>query len=189
LAVPIILSNTACAQTRIPILFQREKITISIAENRIAVHGEYVLSNMLPASRSVGLFYPFPVDSLHPFPLNVSVVSGDTTVPFRKAEDGIYFRVKLLPKSSAIVSISYDQQCLVPKACYILKSTAAWHAPLEEADFEIHVPKGIELKSMSYAADEILKNREAVVYSFTRKKFMPSIDLCFEWDNKKRDTK
>jgi hypothetical protein len=189
LAVVTVLSNVAYTQPRQSILFQKERVIISITTGRVLIQGEYTFANMSSLPRSVRLFYPFPVDSLHPFPPNISVSSGDKRIPFRTAGDGIYFAVKLLAQSSANIDISYEQRCLIPNACYILKSTAYWQTPLEEADFEIRIPTGIELKSMSYAADEVLKNGDTLVCSFTRKNFMPVRDLCLEWDNKKRDTK
>lgn len=189
LAVVIALSNVAYTQTREAILFQKERIIVSVMTDRVLIRGEYTFVNMSSVSRSPRVFYPFPVDSLHPFPPNISVTSGDKRIPFKTAENGIYFTIKLLAESAANLNVSYEQPCLVPNACYILKSTAYWQTPLEEADFEIRIPPGIELKNMSYAADKVVKNQDTLVCAFTRKNFMPVRDLCFEWDKKKRDTK
>jgi len=189
LGVVTVLSNIAYTQTRESILFQRERIIISVMTDKFLVQGEYTFANMSSFSRTQGLFYPFPVDSLHLFPTNISVTSGHKRIPFRRAEKGIYFAIKLLAQSSANVEISYDQPCLIPNACYILKSTAYWQTPLEQADFEIRIPPGIELKSMSYATDKVRESQDTLVCSFTRKNFMPVRDLCLEWNKKKRDTK
>lgn len=189
LAVVTVLSKVAYTQTRESILFQKEKIIVSVMTDKILIRGEYTFVNMSSVSRSLMLFYPFPVDSLHPFPSNISVTSGDKRIPFKTAENGIYFAIKLLAESAASINVSYDQPCLVPNACYILKSTAYWQTPLEEADFEIRIPTGIRLKNVSYAADKVVRNQDTFVCTFTRKNFMPDRDLCFEWDEKRRDTK
>jgi len=189
LAVVTVSSNVAYTQIRESILFQKERIIVSVMTDRVLIRGEYTFVNLSSVSRSIRLFYPFPVDSLHSFPVNISVTSGDKRIPFKTAEKGIYFTIKLLAESTANMNVSYEQPCLVSNACYILKSTAYWQTPLEEADFEIRIPPGIELKNMSYAADKVVKNQDTLVCTFTRKNFMPVKDLCFEWDKKQRDTK
>lgn len=189
LAVAIFSADTAYAQTGDWIVFQRERIRIWISADRVRVKGEYTLANKSSSFHSVRLFYPLPVDSLHPFPRNVSVTSGKTRIPFITAKDGVYFTLEFSGRSSISTSVSYDQQCLVPNACYILKSTASWQTPLERADFRIRVAPTIELKSMSYSADQVRKDRGTLVLSFTRKRFMPVKDLCFEWVKKREGAK
>jgi len=189
LAAVTALPSVAHSQARESVLFQTEKITIAVTTDTISVQGQYTFANTSSFPRFVTLFYPFAVDSLHPFPSHISVTSGTNGIPFKIGPNGIYFAVRLPSDGSARVDVSYDQPCLVPNACYILRTTAYWQAPLDEARFEIRITPGIELKSMSYLADEVLADGDTFVCKLTRKKFMPVTDLCVEWETKKRDTK
>ena len=187
LGAVIALPSDVHSQTHESVLFQTEVITITVTTGTVSVRGQYTFANVSSFPRFVTLFYPFPVDSLHPFPSHIAAVSGTDSVPFKRGRNGIYFAARLPREGSVRVDVSYDQPCLVPNACYILRTTAYWRVPLDEARFEVRVPPGIELRSMSYPADEVLADRDTLVCKFTRKDFMPVTDLCLEWQAKKDD--
>jgi hypothetical protein len=163
--------------------FEREYIRVLVRPTGIRVDGTYYFENKSPVPRVVPLFYPFPVDSLHPWPTHIAVYSqeGDTLKFFRPRMDGILFRVELPAAGVGSARVVYDQPSFDGSACYILTTTRAWQQPLARADFEIRVPAGIELTSITYDVDEIVETPSERTYFFRREKFMPTENLCLEW--------
>jgi hypothetical protein len=163
--------------------FEREFIRVVVKANGIRVEGTYVFANDSPAPLAAPLFYPLPVDSLHPWPTSIGVYSADgEEVEFsRSRPDGVRFRVELPAGGHGSVRVVYEQPSLDGSACYILTTTSAWHRPLERADFEIVVPAGVEIESMAYEADDVVVRENDRVYILTREQFMPAKDLCMRW--------
>jgi hypothetical protein len=175
----------APADTHAPpgIRFVRERIRVGIRPAGIGVEGVYVFRNELPEPATVPLFYPFPVDSIHPWPTWIVVCSqeGDDLSFSRPRFDGILFRVTLPADGIAAVRVAYEQPSLDHSGCYILTTTSEWGRPLETAEFEVAVPVGINLETMAYDADELVRERGVQVYRFTRHRFMPTRNLCVRW--------
>jgi hypothetical protein len=165
------------------IRFVRERIRVGIRPAGIGVEGVYVFRNELPEPVTVPLFYPFPVDSIHPWPTWIVVCSqeGDDLPFSRPRSDGILFRVTLPADGIAAVRVAYEQPSLDHAGCYILTTTSAWERPLEVAEFEVIVPGEINLEAMAYDADELTREQDAEVHRFTRHRFMPTRDLCVRW--------
>jgi hypothetical protein len=163
--------------------FEREYIRVLIQPAGVRVDGTYYFRNESPTAGAVMLFYPFPVDSLHPRPTRIVVYSenGDTLPFSQPSADGILFRVDLPAGGMSSARVVYDQPSLDRAACYILTTTSAWRRPLERAEFEISVPSGLRLESMTYDADEVAEKPTGRVYRFRREKFMPTRDLCVSW--------
>ena len=186
----ILLAIVACgifwtsihAQTDSPsIIFQKEHIKVFVRAKSIRVDGLYTLVNPHPSPSRQALFYPFPVDSLHPREDYVLVRCRGRVIPTRNQKDGVVFGIVVPASGSLDVEVIYEQTCLDGSGCYILTSTAAWEAPLEHASFEIHVPDDIELDWMSYEADAVSREGRSRVYEFARDDFMPDRDLCLRW--------
>jgi hypothetical protein len=163
------------------VLFENEKITVFVYDDRIRVEGVYTFSNDTPTPGPQGLFYPFPIDSLHPTVENVTVRMDSSDITFATATNGIGFSVPLPTSGMATVEVCYEQLCLDSAACYILTSTSTWNAPLREAQFEVHVPPSLELHASSYEFDDTTDKNGTRVYSFTRRNFLPEKDLCIRW--------
>lgn len=163
--------------------FEREFIRVVVGADGIRVEGTYVFKNDSATPRIAPLFYPFPVDSLHPWPTSISVYSPDgEEVEFsRPGNDGILFRVDLPAAGHGSVRVVYEQPSLDGSACYILTTTSAWHHPLERADFEIVVPNDIEIESLAYEAGDVVVRKHDRVYVIAREQFMPTTDLCLRW--------
>ena len=137
--------------------------------------------NAEPAPRRETLFYPIPVDSLHPPQDYVLVRIGDGAVQTKPLGNGVVFAIDVPANGSLDVEVIYEQSCLDGSGCYILTSTAEWKAPLEHASFEIHVPDSIEIDWMAYDARAKNGGRKESVYEFIREDFMPEKDLCLRW--------
>jgi hypothetical protein len=177
----LVLSSSPTAQPEQPVVFASESIAVFVDVRFLRVEGVYVLRNESPDLHTQKLFYPFPVDSLHPRPGYVSVRSADRPVPFRKAQRGVHFSLDIPADSTASVRVVYEQECYDNTGCYILTSTAAWDRPLEAADFEITVADGVELESVTYDVVPAEERPAGRVYRFGRKNFMPEKDLCLRW--------
>ena len=163
------------------ISFRGERIVLTVLGDRIRVCGDYHFRNHASEDASQRLFYPFPVDSLHPVPDTTSIETGGAPVPFRVGARGVAFTAEVPAGSKRTYRICYEQDCAVPEGCYILTTTAAWREPLVEADFEVIVPAGFELTHLSYEAEEGKRGDGATVYRFHRTRFLPDRDLCVKW--------
>jgi hypothetical protein len=164
-----------------PVSFDREVIRVFLSEESIRVEGTYVFTTSAPRGGRQALHYPFPVDSLHPFPDIIAVRSGEDTLRFSRAGDGVRFTISLPPNRETTFDVDYEQRCLQPHGCYILTTTAAWERPLKRADFEVHVPDAIRLVSSTYDMEEMRGGEGGRVYTFSRTEFMPDTDLCLSW--------
>jgi len=168
------------------VTFDRETIRILVAGETVRVTGTYVFTNRSPTARVQDLYYPFPVDSMHPFPHDIAVHAADS-VSFRTVESGILFSIDVPPDGEATVDVIYEQRCLDNTACYILTSTAAWQRPLEAADFEITVPDSLNLAWTAYRVDRVDVVAGARIHRIARTHFMPEKDLCLRWERLSRD--
>jgi hypothetical protein len=162
-------------------VFARESIAVFVDVRFLRVEGVYEFKNESKAPYSQSLFYPFPVDTLHPPPGYVSVRQGDRPIRFRKRRNGVSFPVDLPAGSTATVRVVYEQECYDNTGCYILTSTSAWNRPLEAAEFEITVADGVELEWVAYDVTPAPDRSGARVYRFSRTDFMPEKDLCLRW--------
>jgi hypothetical protein len=161
--------------------FRSEHIQVFVRAKSIRVQGLYTFVNAEPAPRRETLFYPIPVDSLHPPQDYVLVRIGDGAVRTKPLGNGVVFAVDVPANGSLDVEVIYEQTCLDGSGCYILTTTAEWKEPLEHASFEIHVPDSIEIDWMAYDADSERAGRKGRVYAFSREDFMPEKDLCLRW--------
>lgn len=171
--------------TREGIRFQKEHIRVFVRPKSIRVQGLYTFVNPEPSPRRENLFYPIPVDSLHPPQDYVLVRVGERTVQNKPAGNGVVFAIDVPANGSLAVEVIYEQTCLDGSGCYILTTTAEWKEPLEHASFEIHVPDSIEIDWMAYDARAKGGGRKEKVYAFSRDDFMPEKDLCLRWHVRK----
>jgi hypothetical protein len=169
------------------IVFEREHIRIHLGAAEIRIEGTYTFANPSSTSLRQGLYYPFPIDSLHPTVENVTVRSGNDTIPFTHTDKGIGLTVFVPENGSTEIKVSYSQTCLDGTGCYILTSTAAWEAPLRHASFEIHVPDTLQLDWAAYDIDKVTKGRASRIHEFSRVNFMPDRDLCLRWRERPND--
>ncbi len=161
--------------------FDSETIVVKVKPDHIRITGTYTIVNDTPTDRPQRLYYPFPVDSLHPPAYNIEVMLGDSLVEFKASDIGILFSIPLPAEGSATFNVSYAQDCLDHTGCYILMTTSTWNVPLRKALFEIHIPPGIELVASSYEFDSVVEKDDAQIHRMERNDFMPDADLCVEW--------
>jgi len=193
-ACAVVWGGLLCApaygqQSKSAVTFTKEHVKVLVGPERICVEGTYWFSNHGDSPARQKLFYPFPIDSLHPRPEGIVVWLGEDTVPFREVEDGARFMVEVPAQGSASIVVYYEQPCLEGSGCYILKSTVAWDAPLEQASFEIQVPDTLALDWVSYGIDRVRKEGSVEIHEFSKNHFMPDKDLCFRWHVRPRGNK
>lgn len=161
--------------------FSRERIRVAVAPGGIHVDAAYIFTNAASAPRHQALYYPFPVDSLHPYPDDVAVDCDGSEVAFHRQGYGVVFSIEVPARGQAVMHVFYGQESGDSSACYILTTTAAWRSPLEVARFEITVPDSLELADVSYPVDDVVKVDGARVHVIDREDFLPERDLCFRW--------
>jgi len=131
--------------TRIPranarhghVLFERERVEITIKRHELAVTGHYWFKNPdISALARVGIFYPFPVSADINFPQYIDVRG----IAFQKATKGIQFSVDVPKAGIREVVIRYTQHLRAGWARYIVRSALSWHRPIKKAVFLIRYP-------------------------------------------------
>lgn len=169
------------AQTAKHVEFSRELIRVAVETGGITVDASYVFTNDGPAPQRQALFYPFPVDSLHPYPDEVDVTCDGREVGFERQGSGVVISIDVPAHGEAVMGVTYHQPSDDGSGCYILTTTAAWESPLEVARFEITVPDDLELVEVSYLVDEVVASGHAHIHVIDREDFLPDHDLCFSW--------
>jgi hypothetical protein len=179
-AALLLISGTASAGEA-AVHLCREEVSITLEANAVIFESLYCFENQSSSPCSQAFFYEFPLDSLHLFPDTVSVVYGFLDLDFQQATNGISFAIQMPGECCASVRISYRQGCLEPTFCYTPKTIKSWNKPIEEADFEVRVPSGIHLESISYEMHEVSEIEGFKIHRFTCTNCLPSEDLCLRW--------
>jgi hypothetical protein len=161
--------------------FSREHIRIAVDPEGIRVDASYVFTNDSAVTQRQALFYPFPVDSLHPYPGEIAVTSDGREIDFQQQGDGVVITIDVPPKGQSVMAVLYRQSSGDRSGCYILTTTSAWESPLQVARFEIAVPDSLELTHVSYPVDDVIAADGAHVHVIDREEFLPDRDLCFAW--------
>lgn len=161
--------------------FLKEKIRILVSRDEVVVNGTYYFQSNLQTN--VSFFYPFPLDSLHDYPYEISIEElDDGDVPFRGVNEGIVFNLSFDANETKVVLILYAQKIKTNNTRYILKTTKAWKKELKEAEFFINVPKSMENIKISYPPDEIHEKGNETIYIIKKENFMPEKDINISWD-------
>jgi hypothetical protein len=171
------------------VVFSREHIRIAVDPDGIRVDASYVFTNRSAVPQRQALFYPFPIDSLHPYPDAVAVRSDGKEVESRRQGDGVVITIDVPPRGQSVLTVAYQQASRQASrrargdrsGCYILTTTSAWKSPLQVARFEITVPDSLELTDVSYPVDQVTTADGAHVHVIDREEFLPDRDLCFAW--------
>ena len=89
--------------------------------------------------------------------------------------------ISFQPKESKTFYAYYEQELNGRTARYIVKTTRQWKRPLDEATFEIEIPKEFSNYKISYSADSIREESDYRKIYFTRKNFFPKEDIIITW--------
>jgi hypothetical protein len=163
--------------------FFKENITMKIENGYFYVNGTYYLRP--GGDTSIVLAYPFPPDSVYGKVDSVFIMdmeSGQVIEPLDRRENSLVFRAGFGISDEVAILISYRQEIRANKAEYILKSTAAWRKPLEEATYQLIVPDSLRIVSFAYPPDDSIDTGQEKVYFWTKRNFMPLINMIFEFE-------
>ena len=162
--------------------FYKENITMKIDNDFFYVTGDYFLKT--DKDSSIVLVYPFPVDSLYGEVDSVIIFNMNGNKPFEilsKKKNGVVFRADFGKEKELHILIAYRQKLLGNRAEYILESTASWRKPLEQADYQLIVPADLEITRFSIQPDTFMEAGEEMVYYWTKKNYMPRVNMIFEF--------
>jgi len=160
--------------------FYKENITMKLEHDYFYVTGDYFLKTT--GDRSVVLVYPFPVDSLYGEVDTIVVynVTEDQPVEIlERRKSGVVFKANFEETNEIHLLISYRQKLLGKTAEYILKTTASWKKPLEQADYQLIVPVEMEITRFSIPPDNLIESGKERVYYWFKKNYMPSDNMVF----------
>lgn len=158
-----------------PIDFYKEDVTVEILDDRARVTGIYYFENLTQIGKRIKFYYPFPADSNHYFPENISIDRE-----FEKDSAGIYFSLSLRPSGVDSFKITYEQRVRNRFFRYITTTTKVWRRPIKAARFTVIAPETLSI-TMSYTFPE-----PKVVDGYRRYKvqitdFLPEEDLLITW--------
>jgi len=165
--------------------FVSEDLQFTISDSVCRMEGSYHFENQTQQTTRTRLFYPFYLDEDSPFPQSYEVRVGEDKdlIPVFTHPAGISFVLELAPGSQQQVWVSYAQTAHNRQFTYILRSTQAWKRPLEQAIYEIRIPRELSLISCSSEIDTTIQQADFLMHRIVRENFLPSRDLQIKWGN------
>lgn len=166
------------------ICFDRELIEIKVTPGNCKLTGIYfMISDPGNQQSQILLKYPFPVSDSQPFPTNITVtnMASDTPIQYRENPEDIFFAIPIAPGKTSCFQVNCLQPVQENRFEYILTTTLAWHRPLTKADFQITIPKELELVSISLEYDSVKTIESQKIYYITKRNFMPRKNLILKW--------
>jgi hypothetical protein len=167
------------------ISFFKENITMKIEKDYFYVSGSYYLKTA--GDQSIILVYPLPADSLYGDVDSIKIFNLTTNEPVKileRKKDVTVFKLEFAEYKEVELLISYRQQLFGNRAEYILESTASWRKPLEQADYQLIVPKDLEINNFSIPPDESIDIGEEKIYYWSKKNYMPERNMVFEFEER-----
>jgi len=158
--------------------FYREDIVFSLNDSSMATDAVYRFCNVGEKDIITKLFYPFPGNTMELIDSIVVVnEKSKEEISYRNARKGILFEISVPGYGQAAYRVFFRQKLEEKKFTYILTSTESWSRPLEFANFELQVPDGITLDSLSYSPDSVDYCEQIRHYYWKKKDFMPVMDF------------
>lgn len=166
------------------VAFQREAITATItACDTLEIQGIYFFVNSDTSIMSIGIDYPFPVDSTSEYPHYIAVVrlASNQPIEYIKRQMGISWSQSIPARTTDSIKVIYRQKIKQANGCYILSTTQNWKRPLEQAAFTVITPSNITLSYWSFQSDSVSINNGRIYYYSQKKNFFPERDMLLEW--------
>jgi len=158
---------------------------MKIERDYFYVNGTYYLKTS--GDTSIMLVYPFPVDPLFGSVDSVRIfnlTSNKLVKPLVIGESSCMFNLDFETNNEIIILVAYRQKLLGYRAEYILKSTASWRKPLEEATYQLIIPSGMEIIDFSIPPGEYINTDLETIYYWTKENYMPAKNMVFEFEEK-----
>ena len=167
-----------------PVTFNRERIEVSVINNLSWVKGTYHFVNHGPLDIRHSIYYPFSSANHQSKPLSISVndLNNQTAIPFTELSGSALFSLLIPGNDEKIFQVVYCQAVPDSTFEYILTTTAAWHKPLEHAEYVVTLHNGYRLKSITLPYDYQSVRGDSISYFITRENFMPDTNLEIKWE-------
>jgi hypothetical protein len=164
--------------------FVSEEIELLVGDSTCTVNGLYWFKNKTGQAANVVLFYPFVVSKQLPYPDSILVadVGSEQQVKFTKKKDGIYFHVMVQAFNTALYHVSYIQRTFACVMHYLLRTTARWKKPLEQAVYRVRIPRHSVLTSSTIRFPQKYLKNDLQVFETCEEHFMPSTDFIIRWE-------
>lgn len=163
--------------------FYRENITMRIEREKFYVTGLYYLRCERPEKKL--LVYPFPAGQRYGPPDSVLIIdltTGKEVLPLKADSTKLLFDVDFSTDPGKLVQISYQQELLGNHAEYILRSTRAWHQPLEEAHYQLITPQFLQITRFSIPPQDTLLAGKETIYTWELMNYMPETNMIIEFE-------
>ena len=160
-----------------PVHFAREEIAMDVKPGTLEVRGMYHFQSSAKEPLVASVFYPFPLDSTHPYPDSIEI----TEHGFQRQDSGVAFRIRFRPEAEDSFFAYYRQPLRTNSATYIVTTTRKWKRPIDLARFLITVPASFKDVRLTFKTDSVAKSDSTVSYFFTRKRFYPDRDVTVTW--------
>jgi len=146
------------------------------------VTGNYYFKSEKDQSNT--LVFPFPADSLMGEVDSIylyNLTTNETIELLRKEKNRIVFKTYFGDHTELEILISYRQKLLGNHAEYILESTINWGKPLDQADYQLIIPRSWRLGNCSIPPDDSMMTDTEVIYYWSKTDFLPMANLDFEF--------
>ena len=150
---------------------------MDVRPGALEVRGMYHFKSLASEPLAAAIFYPFPLDSLHPYPDSVDIRG----FAFQRQDSGVSFLMQFRPGVEDSFFAYYRQPLKTNSATYIVTTTRKWKRPIDLARFRITVPAGFKDVKLTFKTDSVASSDSAVTYFFTCKKFYPDRDVTVTW--------
>ena len=179
LAFVLLLLTAGCPKPApvTPVHFAREEVALDVRPGTLEVSATYHFTCESKQPLGAVMSYPFPLDSLNPYPDSV-VIAG---YPFERTDSAVRFTMHFKPGREDSFRAWYRQPLKGRSARYIGTSTRKWQRAIDTARFRVTVPASFGDVRLSFTADSVARSESATSYFFTRKAFFPDKDVIVEW--------
>lgn len=173
----LLLTILFCRPSSLVVRFCREEVAITIHSGFVEVQGKYHIKSRAKNRILVQFFYPFPIDSTHPFP-DAIVIPGHE---FTLTDSGVLFPMRFDPGKEDSFSVYYRQPIKENSCRYIVTTTRRWKRPIERAYFTITVPAEFKDVNLSFTPDSIQQSDTVTTCFVTFWRFYPAKDILITW--------
>lgn len=176
----LVLLLAACrrAEPAGPVHFAREEVWLDVRPGVLAVSATYHFTCAAKEPIGAVVSYPFPVDSLNPYPDSI-LIPG---YRFDRNDTAVTFVMHFAPGREDSFFAWYRQPLRSNSARYIVTSTRKWRRPIDRAVFRVSVPARFCGVALSFEPDSIVIVDSVRNYYFTRTRFWPDRDVVVQWD-------
>lgn len=150
---------------------------MDVKPGTLEVRGMYHFTCSAKEPLVASVFYPFPLDSTHPYPDSIEI----TQHAFQRQDSGVAFRMRFQPGAEDSFFAYYRQPLKTNSATYIVTTTRKWKRPIDLARFRVTVPARLADVKLTYKPDSVKKADSTTSYFFTRKRFYPDKDVTVTW--------